>query len=90
MATFSTLLDSLSPDSDVKGKQFEHIRKWFPMNDPACLLQLRKVWLWDALDSFPGWLWDTESGFENGLRHLRQFAAEFGRSGPIALFESCQ
>ena len=37
MATFNDLLARLDPDPDprVRGKQFEHVCKWFLTNDPT-------------------------------------------------------
>jgi superfamily II DNA or RNA helicase len=60
VGTLSTLLDNLSPDSDVKGKQFEHICKWFLMNDPVYVRQLRRVWLWNE---WPG-RWGSDAGID--------------------------
>ncbi|OBF65975.1 helicase [Mycobacterium sp. 852002-51971_SCH5477799-a] len=34
-------------DDNIKGKQFEHICKWFLTNDPVYKRELRRVWLWD-------------------------------------------
>jgi len=42
----SGLLESLDADAGRRGKQFEHICKWFLMNDPVYRQQLRRVWLW--------------------------------------------
>jgi len=47
MNFFLTLLNSLSSDSNLKGKQFEIIAKWFLENDPEWQAQLSQVWLWD-------------------------------------------
>ena len=46
MATFSDLFASLDPDPRVRGKQFEHVCKWFLTNDPMYKSALRRVWLW--------------------------------------------
>ena len=46
MSSFQTLLDSLSPDSNTKGKQFEKITKWFLQNEPEWQVKIEKVWLW--------------------------------------------
>ena len=46
MATFSDLFARLDPDPRVRGKQFEHVCKWFLTNDPTYKNTLRKVWLW--------------------------------------------
>ncbi len=47
MATFSDLFARLDPDPRVRGKQFEHVCKWFLENDPYYRDTVRKVWLWD-------------------------------------------
>ena len=46
MATFTDLFARLDPDPRVRGKQFEHVCKWFLTNDPTYKNTLRKVWLW--------------------------------------------
>ncbi len=46
MGTFNELLSRLDADDRVKGKQFEHICKWFLTNDPLYKARLRRVWLW--------------------------------------------
>ena len=33
MASFSKFISSFDPDSNTKGKQFEHFVKWFLKND---------------------------------------------------------
>ena len=35
MATLSQLLTKLSPNDQLRGKQFEHICKWYLQNDPS-------------------------------------------------------
>ncbi len=47
MDSFQTLLSSLSPDSSVRGKQFEKIVKWYFENEPLWKLKVSKVWLWE-------------------------------------------
>ncbi len=47
MSTINQLLNSLSPDSNEKGNQFEIICKWFLENDPVWKTKIDKVWLWD-------------------------------------------
>jgi superfamily II DNA or RNA helicase len=47
VATFSDLFARLDPDPRVRGKQFEHVCKWFLTNDPTYKNTLRKVWLWN-------------------------------------------
>jgi predicted helicase len=46
VATFSDLFGRLDPDPKIRGKQFEHVCKWFLTNDPTYKAQLRNVWLW--------------------------------------------
>ncbi|MFI3218494.1 MAG: DEAD/DEAH box helicase family protein, partial [Methylococcales bacterium] len=46
MSSFQTLLDSLSTDSNIKGKQFEKITQWFLQNEPEWQVKIEKVWLW--------------------------------------------
>jgi hypothetical protein len=46
VATFSDLFARLDPDPRVRGKQFEHVCKWFLTNDPTYKNTLRRVWLW--------------------------------------------
>ncbi|MBI2694921.1 DEAD/DEAH box helicase [Mycobacterium nebraskense] len=46
MATFSELFARLDPDPRVRGKQFEHVCKWFLTNDPTYKNTLRRVRLW--------------------------------------------
>ena len=41
------MLSSLSPNADLRGRQFERITKWFLLNDPVQKAQFREVWLWD-------------------------------------------
>jgi len=47
MNSFSLLFNSLSLDSNIKGKQFEVIAKWFLENDSVQQAQISKVWLWN-------------------------------------------
>ena len=46
MTIFSDLFARLDPDPRVRGKQFEHVCKWFLTNDPTYKNTLRRVWLW--------------------------------------------
>jgi superfamily II DNA or RNA helicase len=46
MATFSDMFVRFDPDLRVRGRQFEHVCKWFLTNDPMYKSTLRKVWLW--------------------------------------------
>jgi len=54
------LLDSLDADAGRRGKQFEHICKWFLTNDPVYRQQLRRIWLWDE---WPG-RWGADAGID--------------------------
>ncbi|MEE9227508.1 MAG: restriction endonuclease, partial [Acidimicrobiia bacterium] len=58
--TLSQLLDKLSPDNDIRGKQFEPICKWFLETDLAYRSQLKRVWLWD---DWPG-RWGPDAGID--------------------------
>jgi superfamily II DNA or RNA helicase len=60
MGTLAQLLKSLDADKGKKGKQFEHICKWFLLNDPVYRRQLRRVWLWNE---WPGW-WGRDAGID--------------------------
>ena len=44
--TFAELCEQLHPDNDVRGKQFEHIVKWYLQNDPYYSHELRSVERW--------------------------------------------
>ena len=46
MATLSELLANLDPNNYVRGRQFEHICKWYLENEPKYRMELKKVWLW--------------------------------------------
>ncbi|WP_201408832.1 DEAD/DEAH box helicase [Mycobacterium paraintracellulare] len=59
MATFSDLFARLDPDPRVRGKQFEHVCKWFLTNDPMYRTTLRKVWLWEE--------WTGRWGIDAGI-----------------------
>jgi superfamily II DNA or RNA helicase len=60
MGAFAELLNQLDVDGRVKGKQFEHICKWFLTNDPVYKHELRRVWLWDE---WPG-RWGGDAGID--------------------------
>jgi superfamily II DNA or RNA helicase len=47
MGDFDSLIGRLDLDVRRRGKQFEHICKWFLTNDPVYQHELRRVWLWD-------------------------------------------
>jgi len=60
MATLSELLTKLDANSQVRGRQFEHICKWYLENDPKYKLELKKVWLWNK---WPG-TWGPDAGID--------------------------
>jgi predicted helicase len=60
VGTLSGLLESLDADTGRRGKQFEHICKWFLTNDPVYRWELRRVWLWDE---WPG-RWGADAGID--------------------------
>jgi superfamily II DNA or RNA helicase len=61
VATFSDLFARLDPDPRVRGKQFEHVCKWFLTNDPTYTALLRRVWLWKE---WPDRWSDAEAGID--------------------------
>ena len=60
MVAFADLFSRLDADDRVKGKQFEHICKWFLTNDPVYKHELRRVWLWEE---WPG-RWGIDAGID--------------------------
>ncbi|MCH8983360.1 MAG: DEAD/DEAH box helicase family protein [Acidobacteria bacterium] len=60
MASFPELFDSLDPDPNVRGKQFERIVKWWLLHDPVYRSQIKLVWLWDE---WPG-RWGADAGID--------------------------
>ena len=60
MTTFSDLFARLDPDPRVRGKQFEHVCKWFLTNDPTYKNSLRRVWLWSEWTG----RWGGDSGID--------------------------
>lgn len=61
MTALNDLLRRLDPDPRVRGKQFEHICKWFLTNDPKYKALFRDVWLWKEWPD--GWS-GTEAGID--------------------------
>ncbi|UNB55482.1 DEAD/DEAH box helicase [Mycolicibacterium sp. YH-1] len=53
------LLARLDADPYRRGKQFEHICKWFLTHDPVYAHELRQVWLWDE--------WPARWGIDAGI-----------------------
>ena len=64
MATFSDLFARFDPHPRVRGKQFEHICKWFLTNDPVYKHELRRVWLWDEWPPGPRGRWGRDAGID--------------------------
>ena len=60
MGEFDVLFGNLDADPRVRGRQFEHVCKWFLENDPVYRSELRRVWLWDA---WPG-RWGGDAGID--------------------------
>jgi predicted helicase len=56
---FSDLFERFEPDPNVRGRQFEHICKWYLTHDPAYRRKLRQVWLWDE--------WPGRKGPDTGI-----------------------
>ena len=65
MASFSKFISSFDPDSNTKGKQFEHFVKWFLKNDPEWSTQVDKIWLWD---DYPK-RWGRDCGVDLVFKH---------------------
>jgi predicted helicase len=57
---FSDLFARLDLDPRVRGKQFEHVCKWFLTNDPTYKNTLRRVWLWSEWTG----RWGGDSGID--------------------------
>lgn len=60
MPVFTDLLATLAVDPYARGKQFEHICRWYLMNDPQYRVALRKVWLWDDWSG----RWGADAGID--------------------------
>ncbi len=45
MAMLLELISKLDANIQIRGRQFEHICKWYLENDPKYRLELKKVWL---------------------------------------------
>jgi hypothetical protein len=56
---FATLLDTFHPDPNTRGKQWEHVCKWFLKNDLLYRALLTDVWPWDE--------WPGREGRETGI-----------------------
>ncbi len=60
MAMLSELISKLDANIQIRGRQFEHICKWYLENDPKYALELKKVWLWAE---WPG-RWGPDCGID--------------------------
>ncbi|MEB3064777.1 DEAD/DEAH box helicase [[Mycobacterium] zoologicum] len=60
MPAFTDLFAALDADPRVRGRQFEHICRWYLENDPQYRSALRQVWLWD---DWPG-RWSADAGID--------------------------
>lgn len=58
--TLGQLVASLSPDDNLRGRQFEPVAKWFLENDPVQKVQFRRVWRWK---DWPGG-WAADAGID--------------------------
>ena len=63
MATshFTKFLESFDADNNRRGKQWEHVCKWFLETDPVYRARLKKVWLWKEWPDRP---YDNEAGID--------------------------
>jgi predicted helicase len=59
VGTLNGLLGTLESDPVRRGKQFEHICKWFLTNAAVYRQRLRRVWLWDE--------WPSRWGIDAGI-----------------------
>jgi predicted helicase len=57
---FDSLFSTLDSDPNHRGYQFEHVCRWYLLNDPIYRRQLRQVWLWD---DWPG-RWGADAGID--------------------------
>ena len=56
MATFDEFYQSLDPNDNVRGEQFEKkFAKWFLETDPTWSSQIDEVWLWDDYPKRSEW-----------------------------------
>ena len=60
MGDFDSLYGSFDADRGVRGRQFEHVVKWFFENDPVYSHELKTVWLWK---DWPG-RWGGDAGID--------------------------
>jgi superfamily II DNA or RNA helicase len=85
VGNFQQLFDSLNPNEQQRGFEFEHVCQWFLQNDPAYISRLKRVWLWKE---WPGRWSDADSGIDlvaedtDGKRWAVQ-AKAYGEDKPI-------
>jgi superfamily II DNA or RNA helicase len=60
VGSFGDLLERLSPDPHLRGRQFERLCAWFLRNDSLYAAQLLEVWAWDE---WPG-RWGPDAGID--------------------------
>jgi superfamily II DNA or RNA helicase len=60
VGTLQALLSRLDADPGIRGRQFEHICKWYLDTDPIYAPQLKRVWLWK---NWPG-RWGADAGID--------------------------
>ncbi len=60
MSTFADLLTKLDPDPYKRGKQFEHVCKWYLLNDPEYKALIKRVWLWNEWTGS----WGVDAGID--------------------------
>jgi superfamily II DNA or RNA helicase len=60
MPAFTDLVATLAADPHLRGRQFEHICRWYLMNDPQYRTALRQVWLWDDWHG----RWSADAGID--------------------------
>ena len=66
VGTFDDLLSRLDADDRVRGKQFEHVCKWYLQTDPVYVDLFDKVWLWKE---WPDRWKETEAGIDLVAKH---------------------
>lgn len=63
--SFADLYSSLDPRPDERGKQFEHVVKWFLKHDPAWATQVDDIWHWNEWPE----RWGADCGIDLIFRH---------------------
>ena len=62
MGRFDSLYANLSGNPQLRGRQFEHVVRWFLETYPVYAHELKDVWLWSE------WEGTTRSTSATGLR----------------------